>query len=164
MVNISGKLVLVLVGLALLLPLSNSALAESVTSYPSGFYNFYSDWMSPRVAPMESKTLYVSEFAKRDLQPREVQALAKAPVPVTQSPRGFYDFYVDWMSPRVEPMESKTLYISEHAKRNLEPSQEQAQATASIPVTHYPTGSYNFYSDWMSPRVEPMEKRTLPIL
>ena len=107
MVNYSGKLVLFLVGLALLLPLSNSALAQQ-RDYGAGFYTFYSDWMSPRVEPMESKTLYVSEYAKRDFQPREVQTQKTAPAAVIQHPRGYYDFYADWMSPRVEPMEKRT--------------------------------------------------------
>ena len=56
MVNFSRKLVLFMVGLALLLPPSISAFAEPVTRYPSGPYNFYLDWMSPRVAPMETRT------------------------------------------------------------------------------------------------------------
>ncbi|MEX1000231.1 MAG: hypothetical protein WD000_09810 [Thermodesulfobacteriota bacterium] len=109
MVNISRQLVLFIVGLALLLPLSVSALAQSNSSYGSGQYNFYIDWMSPKVEPMESKTLFVSEYAKRDLQPREEKIQATAPASVTQSPTGYYNFYSDWMSPKVEPMETRTL-------------------------------------------------------
>ncbi len=109
MVNISRQLVLFIVGLALLLPLSVSAFAEPVKQSPAGFYNFYSDWMSPKVEPMESKTLFVSEYAKRDLQTREEQIQATVSTPVTQYPTGYYNFYIDWMSPRVEPMETRTL-------------------------------------------------------
>ena len=109
MVNFSRQLVLLIVGLALLLPLSVSAFAEPVTRYPSGQFNFYSDWMSPRVEPMESKVLFVSEYAKRDLQPREVQTQAKVSAsPYRDYSAGPYNFYSDWMSPRVKPMETKT--------------------------------------------------------
>ncbi|MEX1000237.1 MAG: hypothetical protein WD000_09840 [Thermodesulfobacteriota bacterium] len=110
MVNISRNFVLIIVGLALLLPLSVSALAQSNRSYGSGQYNFYIDWMSPKVEPMESKTLFVSEYAKRDFQPREVKTQATAPVIVTQYPGGYYNFYSDWMSPKVEPMETRKLF------------------------------------------------------
>jgi hypothetical protein len=164
MVDFSGKLVLFVVGLALLLPLSISSFAEPVKSYPSGQLNFYSDWMSPKVAPMESKTLYVSEYAKRDIPPHSEQVHATTSIPVKQYPAGFYNFYSDWMSPKAAPMESKTLYVSEYAKRDIRPHSKQIHATTSIPVTQYPQGHYNFYSDWMSPRVEPMETRTLPLL
>ena len=108
MVNISRNFVLFMVGLALLLPLSISAFAEPVTRYPSGPYNFYLDWMSPRVAPMESKVLYVSEYAKRDLPPREEQIQVTTQAQVTRYPSGPYNFYLDWMSPRVAPMETRT--------------------------------------------------------
>ena len=109
MINFSRKLVLFMVGLALLLPLSSSAFAEPVTRYSSGQYNFYSDWMSPRVEPVESKTLFVSEYAKRELPPREVQTQAKASAsPYRDYSAGPYNFYSDWMSPRVEPMETRT--------------------------------------------------------
>ena len=108
MVNISRNFVLFMVGLALLLPLSNSAFAEPERNYGSGQYNFFSDWMSPRVEPMESKVLFVSEYAKRDLPPRKEQVQATAPAPVTRYPSGPYNFYLDWMSPRVEPMETRT--------------------------------------------------------
>ena len=108
MVNFSRKLVLFMVGLALLLPPSISAFAEPVTRYPSGPYNFYLDWMSPRVEPMESKVLFVSEYAKRDLPPRKEQVQATAPAPATRYPSGPYNFYLDWMSPRVAPMETRT--------------------------------------------------------
>ncbi|MHA1973496.1 MAG: hypothetical protein ACTSW1_10910, partial [Candidatus Hodarchaeales archaeon] len=94
MVNISRQLVLFIVGLALLLPLSVSAFAEPVKQSPAGFYNFYSDWMSPKVEPMESKTLFVSEYAKRDLQTREEQIQATVSTPVTQYPTGYYNFYI----------------------------------------------------------------------
>ena len=165
MVNFSRKLVLFMVGLALLLPLSISAFAEPVTRYSSGQYNFYSDWMSPRVEPVESKTLFVSEYAKRELPPREEQVQATAPAPVTRSKTGQYNFYSDWMSPRVEPVESKTLFVSEYAKRELPPREVQTQAKASAsPYRDYSAGPYNFYSDWMSPRVEPIETRTFPFL
>ena len=163
MVNFSRQLVLLIVGLALLLPLSVSAFAEPVTRYPSGQFNFYSDWMSPRVEPMESKTLYVSEYAKRDLQPREEQVQVTAPAPVTRSKTGQFNFYSDWMSPRVEPMESKVLFVSEYAKRDLQPREVQTQAKVSAsPYRDYSAGPYNFYSDWMSPRVKPMETKTFP--
>jgi len=163
MVDYSGKLVLFLVGLALLLPLSNSAFAQQ-KDYGTGFYTFYSDWMSPRVAPMDSRTLYVSEYAKRNLQPREEKFQVATSTPVKQYPTGYYDFYADWMNPRVEPMETRTLYVSSYAKRNLQPREVQAQKTASAAVTQRPRGYYDFYADWMNPRVEPMEKRTLPLL
>ena len=61
-------------------------------------------------------------------------------------------------------MESKVLFVSEYAKRDLPPREEKVQVTAPAPVTRSKTGQYNFYSDWMSPRVEPMETRSLPFL
>ena len=117
MVNFSSQLVLFIVGLALLLPLSISAFAEPVTRYPSGPYNFYSDWMSPKVAPMESKVLFVSEYAKRDFQPREEQIQATVSIPVTQfGTASQYNFYIDWMSPSIEPMELKAVVLEYKAK------------------------------------------------
>jgi len=116
MVNFSRKLVLFMVGLALLLPPSISAFAEPERNYGSGQYNFFSDWMSPKVAPMESKVLFVSEYAKRDFQPREELTRATASAPVAQYGPGQYNFYIDWMSPRVEPMESKAVVLEYKAK------------------------------------------------
>ncbi|MEX1000234.1 MAG: hypothetical protein WD000_09825 [Thermodesulfobacteriota bacterium] len=117
MVNISRNFVLFMVGLALLLPLSNFALAEPERNYGTGQYNFFSDWMSPKVEPIESKVLFVSEYSKRDFQPREelTQATASAP-PVTRNGKGQYNFYIDWMSPRIEPMDSKAVVLEYKAK------------------------------------------------
>ncbi len=123
MINFSRKLVLFMVGLALLLPLSISAFAEPVTRYSSGQYNFYSDWMSPRVEPVESKTLFVSEYAKRDLPPREVQTQAKASASPDRDYRaGPYNFYSDWMSPRVK---SKNPRIIRFLSRKTSEEQNQ---------------------------------------
>ena len=57
----------------------------------------------------------------------------------------------------------KVLFVSEYAKRDLQPREVQTQAKASAkPDRDYSAGQYNFYYDWVSPRVEPMETRTFP--
>ena len=155
MISFSRKLVLLFVGLAVLVPLSTSAFAEPVTQSPSGAYNYYSHWSKP----IESRTLYVSEYAKRDIQPSEVQVKETAPVVVTQSPSGAYNYYSHWS----KPIESRTLYVSSYAKRDIQPSEAPAAKTAAAkPFRQYTAGPYNFYSDWMSPRVQPIEEKSFP--
>ena len=110
MATLQRKLFSFIVGLLFIFPLTISTLAAPVTPYSTGQYNFYSDWMSPRVEPMESKVLFVSEYAKRDLPPREEKVQVSASAPVTPYSTGQYNFYSDWMSPRVEPMETRTLF------------------------------------------------------
>lgn len=116
MVNISRNFVLIIMGLALLLPLSISAFAEPDKNYGMGQYTFFSYWMSPRVEPMESRKLFVSEYAKRDFQPREELTQVTASATVAQYGPGQYNFNIDWMSPRVEPMEWKAVVLEYKAK------------------------------------------------
>ncbi|MGB7290816.1 MAG: hypothetical protein WBD99_01420 [Thermodesulfobacteriota bacterium] len=86
----------------------------------------------------------------------------------------FYDFYLDWMLPRVKPKTPRTipflarLISRQRSDVDIATAQAQHIAAKAKPRTDYDYGNsgsfYDFYLDWMLPRVKPKTPRTIPFL